>query len=253
MSLYKAEAVVLRSRNLGEADKIVTLFTYERGKVDAVAKGVRRPRSRLLGVTQIFTHGRYLLYERRSLDTISQGEMVRSFLPLREDLHRMAHASYVAELLDRTTELNDRHPRLFPLLLMVMEMLSSGDQLALTTRYFELQLMQELGFRPHLTDCVRCGGKDAASFSIEAGGLLCDGCRGADPAAVRLDQESLGVMRYMARSEPARLRVLRPSRRALQTLEDVLPKYCAARIGRWLHSMDFLLSLGTAETQGVER
>lgn len=253
MSLYKAEAVVLRSRNLGEADKIVTLFTFERGKVDAVARGVRRPRSRLLGVTQLFTHGRYLLYERKSLDTISQGEIVRSFLPLREDLYRMAHASYVAELIDRTTELNDGHPRLFPLFLMIMEMLATGHQLALTTRYFELQLMQELGFRPHLSDCVRCAVEAATSFSIEAGGLLCDRCRGADPAAVRLDQESLEVMRYMARTEPARLGVLRPSLNALRTLEDVLPKFCAARIGRWLHSMDFLLSLGAVETQGVER
>src|SRR5690606_36846968 len=82
MALYKAEAVVLRSRSLGEADKIVTLFTYERGKVEAVARGVRRPRSRLLGVTQLFIHGRFLPYERKSLDTISQGEIVRSFLPL---------------------------------------------------------------------------------------------------------------------------------------------------------------------------
>lgn len=251
MALYKAEAVVLRSRSLGEADKIVTLFTYERGKVEAVARGVRRPRSRLLGVTQLFTHGRFLLYERKSLDTISQGEIVRSFLPLREDLLRMAHAAYVAELLDRTTELNDGHPRLFALLLMVMEMLATGPRLALTTRYFEVQLMQELGFRPHLDDCVRCGAQDASWFSVEAGGLVCGRCRGAD--ATKLDHESLEVMRYMARAEPARLSVLRPSRRALQTLEDVLPKYCAARIGRWLHSMDFLLSLGAAETQGVER
>src|SRR5690606_40657909 len=101
--------------------------------------------SDLLGVTQLFTHGRFLLYERKSLDTISQGEIVRSFLPLREDLLRMAHAAYVAELLDRTTELNDGHPRLFALLLMVMEMLATGPRLALTTRYFEVQLMQEPG------------------------------------------------------------------------------------------------------------
>lgn len=252
MSLYKAEAVVLRSRNLGEADKIVTLFTYERGKVDAVAKGVRRPRSRLLGVTQLFTHGRYMLYERKSLDTISQGEIVRAFLPLREDLYRMAHASYVAELIDQTTELNDRHPQLFPLLLMTMEMLATGQQLALTTRYFELQLMQQLGFRPHLADCVRCGAGSATSFSIELGGLLCDRCRSSDPAAVRLDSESLEVMRFLSRAEPARLSVLRPSKQALRILEDVLPKFCASRIGRWLHSMDFLLSLSAVETQEVE-
>lgn len=248
MSLYKAEAIVLRARNLGEADKIMTLFTFERGKVDAVARGVRRPRSRLLGVTQLFTHGRYLLYERKSLDTISQGEIVRSFLPLREDLYRMAHASYVAELIDRTTELNDRHPALFALLLMTMELLATGEQPTLTTRYFELQLLQQLGFRPHLADCVRCGAEAARSISLELGGLLCERCRASDPAAVRLDDEALEVMRYLSRAEPARLHIVRPSARAMRTLENVLPKFCAVRIGRPLHSMEFLLSLGAAET-----
>lgn len=248
MSLYKAEAVVLRGRNLGEADKILTLFTYERGKVDGVARGVRRPRSRLLGVTQLFTHGRYMLYERKSLDTISQGEIVRSFLPLREDLHRMAHASYIAELIDRTTELNDGHPRLFALLLMTMELLATGEQLALTTRYFELQMLKELGFQPHLVNCVRCGAVAAKSFSHELGGLLCDGCRSADPSAVRMDDETLEVMRYLSQVEPSRLNILRPSARAMRALEDVLPKFCAVRIGRPLHSMEFLLSLGAVET-----
>ncbi len=253
MSLYKAEAVVLRSRNLGEADKIVTLFTYERGKVDAVAKGVRRPRSRLLGVTQLFTHGRYMLYERKSLDTISQGEIVRSFLPLREDLYRMAHASYMAELIDQTTELNDRHPQLFPLLLMTMEMLATGQQLALTTRYFELQLMQQLGFRPHLADCVRCGAGSATSFSIELGGLLCDRCRGSDPAAVRLDSESLEVMRYLSRAEPRGCPCCGLLSRRCESWKTCCRNFARSRIGRWLHSMDFLLSLSAVETQGVER
>lgn len=251
MSLYKTEGVVLRTRNLGEADKIITLFTEERGKVEAVAKGARRPRSRLLGPTQLFTQGRYLLFQRKSLDTMSQGDIVRSFRPLREDLRRMAHASYVSELVDRTTELNDPHPRLFFVLLATMDRLAEGQHLSLTTRYFELQLMHELGFRPHLSGCVRCGAPEARWFSIELGGLLCEGCRAADPGAERLDNETVEVMRFLLRADPDRLAILRPSGKALQAMADVLPKFCVARIGGWLHSLDFLRSLDAAESQGV--
>jgi DNA repair protein RecO len=251
VSLYKAEGVVLRTRNLGEADKIVTLFTAERGKVEAAAKGARRPRSRLLGPTQLFTHGRYLLFERQSLDTLSQGEIVHSFLPLREDLLRMAYASYVAELVDRLTELNDPHPRLFSVLVAVLRQLAEGRQPALTARYFELQLLQELGFRPHLSGCVRCGAQEAFWFGTELGGLICERCRTADPSAARLDGETVEIMRFLLRSEPDRLEILRPSVKSMQAMGDVLPKFCLMRAGGWLHSLDFLRSLDAAESQGV--
>lgn len=247
MALYKAQGVILRTRNLGEADKIVTLFTFERGKVDAVARGVRKPRSQFVGITQAFTHGHYLLYEGKSLDTIRQGEIVRSFGPLREDLHKMAYASYVAELTDRMTELNDPHPELFALLLSVLQLLAAGEQAELSTRYFELRLLRKLGFEPYLDGCVRCGTKDGKAFSIEAGGLLCSRCGATDSAAVRIGRDALEVMRYLAKAEPTRLGVVKPSDKALYTLGDVLPRFCERRIGRSLYSLQFLQSLRAAE------
>jgi len=243
VGLYKAEGVVLRTRNLGEADKIVTFFTHDRGKVEAVARGVRRPRSRLLGPTQLFTYGRYLFFEGKSLDTVSQGEIIDSFRPLREDLNRMAHASYAAELVDRSTEEGDRHEGLFPLLVAVLRLLAAGDELALVMRYFELHLLEELGYRPHLAGCVRCGQQRAPRFSLELGGLVCQRCGEADPAAVPLGEEAIHVLRYLQRAQPERLGVLRPSAAAMAELEAVLPPFCAARIGQPLRAMDFLLSL----------
>lgn len=245
MGLYKAEGVVLRTRNLGEADKIVTVFTESRGKVEAVARGVRRPRSRLLGPTQLFTYGRFLFFEGKNLDTLSQGEIVDSFRPLREDLDRMAHASYAAELVDRSTEAADRHEGLFSLLVAVLRLLAVGDQLPLVMRYFELHLLEELGYRPHLGGCLRCGAPQAPLFSIEMGGLLCENCRGADAAATYLGEEALNALRYLQRADPGRLTVLRPSPAASAVMEQVLPAFCAARIGQPLKTIEFLLSLRT--------
>ncbi|OUM94737.1 MAG: DNA repair protein RecO [Firmicutes bacterium ZCTH02-B6] len=245
--MYKAEGVVLRTRSLGEADKIVTFFTHTRGKVEAVARGARRPRSRLLGPTQLFTYGRYLLFEGKNLDTVSQGEIVQSFRPLREDLDRMAYASYAAELVDRSTEPGDRHEGLFPLLVAVLELLAASDELPLVMRYFELRLLGELGYRPNLSGCIRCGASRAPYFSIELGGLLCERCLQADAAAVHIGDEAVHVLRYFERADPGRLQVVRPSREALAALETVLPRSCAVRIGQPLAALEFLLALRAAE------
>ena len=103
MALYRTEAVVLRTRNLGEADKILTLFSDKRGKIRAVARGSRRPRNHLMGVSQPFTYGSFLIFKGKNLDSVSQGSIIDAQVYLREDLLKMAHASYI-ELVDRLTE-----------------------------------------------------------------------------------------------------------------------------------------------------
>src|SRR5438477_9274575 len=99
--VYKTQAIVLRQRKLGEADKIVTLFCANKGKVDAVAKGVRRTRSRLAGHLEPLTHGSYLVAQGRELDIITQAETVDGFPGLRGDLERVSRGLYCAELVDR--------------------------------------------------------------------------------------------------------------------------------------------------------
>lgn len=245
MALYKAQGIVLRTRNLGEADKIATLFTHERGKVDAVARGVRRPRSQFVGVTQAFTHGRFLLYEGKSdLDTLRQGEIIGSFAPLRENLQLMAYASYAGELVDRTTELKDPHPDVFAALLAVQELLAAAGNAELAMRWFELQLLERLGFRPHLESCVQCGAAGGPwVFSVRWGGLLCFRCGSGDPDGWRMDGETLEVMRFLATAPASRLGVVKPTARAMDALDRMLPAFCALRIGRPLHSYQFLQSL----------
>ncbi|MEG3067513.1 MAG: DNA repair protein RecO [Syntrophaceticus schinkii] len=103
MGIYKAEAIVLRSIVYGEADRILTLFTREDGKVSAIAKGVRKTTSRLRGAVQLFSHTRLVLYSGRSLDTVSQGEAEDEFSYLERDLECFATASYCAELVSRLT------------------------------------------------------------------------------------------------------------------------------------------------------
>lgn len=244
MALYKTEAIVLRTRNIGEADRVVTLYTRDRGKVEGVARGSRRAKSRLAGVTQLFTYGRYMLFSGRSLETISQAEIAESFNGLREDLVKMAHASYVAELFDVSLEPGEPSEDLFELLRDALYVLDRGLMPALVVRWFELRLMDLLGYHPQLTACVGCGGDAGeARFSVREGGLLCSRCLAKDPTAIPVGRSSVEWMKRLITTESGRLGIMRPSERDLGALEAVSRAYIDFRLPRPLKSVAFLASV----------
>ncbi|MHB9093206.1 MAG: DNA repair protein RecO, partial [Eubacteriales bacterium] len=153
---YKTEGIIIRVRDYNEADRIVTLFTRDYGKVQAIAKGCRKQKSRKRGVIQLFTYGEFALYRGRNLDTITQCEGKQSFGALREDLDRMAYGAYLAELLDGFLPSGEPHGEVFFLTLVCLHLLEVEDP-ELVTRAFETRIMDLLGYRPHLDGCVHCG------------------------------------------------------------------------------------------------
>src|SRR5690606_37938678 len=148
VALYKTEAIVLRTRNLGEADRIVTLYTRDRGKVEGVARGSRRAKSRLTGATQLFTYGRYLMFSGRSLDTVSQAEIVESFAGLRYDLVSMVYARCIADALDVTVEAGELSEALFVLVHGAWAAVDRALPPELVARWLVLRLMDLIGYRP---------------------------------------------------------------------------------------------------------
>src|SRR3712207_2448889 len=146
--VYKTEAVVLRQRKLGEADKILTLFSADLGKFDAVAKGVRRPGSRKAGHVELLTHVSLMLARGKSLDIITQAEALDTYLPLREDLRRLSCGLYVAELTDRFTAEHQESFPLFRLLVETLGGLTVHRDLELVLRFFELNLLGVAGYEP---------------------------------------------------------------------------------------------------------
>ncbi len=241
--MYKTEGIVLRTRNLGEADKVVTLYTKTHGKVAAAARGSRRVRNRLLGVTQIFTHGRYLLFEGKSLDSLSQGEILHSFQPLRDDLDTMAQAMYITELVDVFVEESEPHVEIFHLLLQTLQS-HTEDLFVLAVRAFELRLMAHLGYQPQLELCLNCGcmPEQELVFSRE-GGILCSDCRTEYPQALPLSRGTWQLMQRLLFSDWRRLFVLRPSPQHLQELQACLRQYIDFRLERPLRSLGFLTDL----------
>jgi DNA repair protein RecO (recombination protein O) len=244
--VYQADAIVLRRSDLGEADRIVTLFAREHGKFRAVAKGIRRPTSKVGGHLELFTHSRLLIARGQNLDIVTQAETSQSFLGLRDDVFRATFACYSAELLDRLTVEHSPDPEAFDLLAATLARIAEDRQPETATRFFELQLLGHLGYRPQLRRCAGCQatlGPVGNSFSAPAGGVLCPDCAQLDPGARPLTTNAFKVIRLLQSGDyrtAARLKLDEPLRRET---ERILVGYSEHVIERRVKSAEFLNSL----------
>ncbi len=247
--VIRTEALVLRHRRLGEADRIVTLLTPGHGKRDAVAKGALRPRSRLAGHLEPLSLVELVLARGRTLDIITQAESRQPFPQLHAGLERLAAALYLLELTDRLTVEQQEPDAVFELLLEALGRLERGDGLHLVSRTFELALLEAAGFRPEWERCVACArslAADEAAWSALAGGVLCRPCAAGHPGAGPLDGRALRVLRAYQQSpyeEAARIR-LDPDLAA--RLEQVMHALARATAERDLGSARFVAAARTA-------
>ncbi len=201
---YQTEAIIIKKIKLGEADRILTLYTPHLGKIRAVAKGVRRPRSKLAGHLELLTHSLVSLARGRNLDTITGSQTINSFRLLKSDLQLSACALYAAELVDQfTADHIENHP-LFQILLETMHHLCQPGNNELALRYFELHLLKEVGYRPQLQQCVSCHSllkPTTNSFCSSAGGVLCPDCSQTQPLTYPLSVNALKVMQLLQHSD----------------------------------------------------
>ena len=201
---YSTEAIVLRQTALGEADRVLTLFTPNLGKLGAVAKGVRRPGSRTGGHMELLNRVRVTLAQGRTLDVVTDAQATQTFAGLRSRLQSISRAMYAAELVDRFCI--DRSPNLqvYRLLLQALTLLDAGPEAPVLLRHFELMLLEHSGYRPELFWCVECRAElqpSDHSFSNTLGGVLCPNCRtGADGPLTQVSLGGMKVLRYLQRT-----------------------------------------------------
>ncbi len=195
MALYRDHGIVLRTHKLGEADRIVALYTAGHGKVRAVAKGVRKTQSKFGARLEPTSHVAAQFYEGRTLDIVTQVETVDQFRTLRDDLDRFARASAMLEAVDQISDDAPPSVALYQLLLRALRTLSAHTSTLVVAGFFWKLLALE-GLRPVVDRCVRCGSDDdLVAFDLDEGGVLCRGCRrgtAVSPPAVVLLQQILG-------------------------------------------------------------
>ncbi|HQZ71660.1 MAG TPA: DNA repair protein RecO [Anaerolineae bacterium] len=247
--LQRSEAVVLRRHDYGEADRILTLFTRERGKLHAIAKGVRRIASRKSGHLELFTRCRLLLARGRNLEVVTQAETVDAYGPLREDLVRTAYAYHLAELTDRLTADENPSPGVFDLLTAMLGALTVAEEPSLVARYFEVRLLGLAGYRPQLFHCALCQqllAEEGNAFSPSGGGALCPDCAGRPGDALHLDGAAFRVLRFLQTRDWSDAGALRLSPATRGALERLTGAYIEQILERDLSSMGFLRSLRSA-------
>lgn len=245
--VYSTEAVVLRRMDFGEADRILTLFTPQNGKLRAIAKGVRRTTSRLAGHLEPFARTQLLLATGRELDIVTQAEGRERLEHLRDNLWHATGAWYAAELVDRFLEDADPHPRLYAAFTQTLRRLDDGarapaaSQGWLALRYFELYLLSELGYRPALHQCAGCDTPLTPienGYNPELGGALCPQC--SRYSQRRLSLHAFKVLRLLQTTEWEALPRLRLSTDIQNEVEAVLQATLRYHLDRDLKSWNFL-------------
>lgn len=247
---YIAEALILRRSDFQEADRRLTLLTPDRGRLNVVAKGVRRPNSRMAGHLELFTLAKVFVVRRRSLDLVVQAETVQTFPELRTDLQRLPFAYQAVEAAHILVEEEVESPMEFVLLVKALGALTVTAALPLVLVAFKLQLLATLGYQAQLHECARCGNQLSNEHNRvrpETGGVVCAACGASagSPITVR----AIKCLRWLAR-EPLhtvdRLQVDPATITQLEQTTDIFVRYVAEQE---LKTTSFLERMRALETQ----
>ncbi len=217
--IFKAEGLILRTRALGEADRLVTLLTWEEGKFQAVARGARKLKSKLAAGVDLFTYGHYTFHRGRTWPIITGQYPLEYFLWFREDPDLYPYGLYMAELADRLIVGEEPCVKVCQLLLDGWRLLGEGGERFLLCRAFELKLAHYTGYSPYLHLCTNCGSENARVFSPSEGGLLCQSCQVAD--VIKLDTGTIALARRLIEAPLSQVRMIRPSPQQKEELANL--------------------------------
>lgn len=242
MPPIKTRGIVIKETNLGEGDKIITLFTDRLGKVEAVVHGARKAKSKFMASSQVFSYCEYILYKGKSLYTVSQAEIIESFQVFLEDLYSLTYGSYIIELTNVLTQNDEANLDLFLLILKTFYLMTDSDiDRELLIRAFELKAVSISGYMPILDMCSICREKqNNYYFSTKYGGIICGGCLKNDMAAIKISCDTLSAMRYLIKSDIEKVRTVKVSRSAKKEMKKILKNYIKYYLEKEFKSLEFL-------------
>lgn len=249
MPLCKTQAIVLRSIPYGEADRIVTFYTLDFGKIKGIAKGAKRSRKRFANTLETGSCVTVTFFEKEtsSLVRLSHCDLIRPFGSVREDLHRLTTASYFIELIDELTAERIKNQAIFHLLTTFLDLVDQGILKEEIQRVFEIRLLANLGYQPQLDRCLRCKTNLSAErvlFAPREGGILCPSCSADLPELVPV---SLGTVKTLLLAQTIPLeksgRILF-SPQARRESQSILSLFLRQYLGKELKTKNFLKQIG---------
>jgi DNA repair protein RecO (recombination protein O) len=207
VATYKEKAVVLRAYDLGEADRILSMITEGRGLRRAVAKGLKRTKSKFGGRLEPFTYLDVMLHEGRNLDTVVQAEIIRSYTSVRADFAKFLCGEAMLEMIEKSLHENQSIPRLFDALCVTLDIME-GDVAdpALLLAAFELKVCSLIGYHPHLDCCLHCGREiegEPVYMDLVGGGIACGSCSPNLESRLAVSPASLSLIRCLLQEDMA--------------------------------------------------
>lgn len=231
---HQSRSIILRNRDLRESDQLLTIFSEQEGKISAVAKGVKKAKSSLRGCVQPFCHSLLFFNRGRDMDLITQGKIIDFFGNSREDINRILYSMYIMELIDKSLLERVPLPKLYATLVEVLELINEQGLNLMLVRYFESQLLVNLGYQPVMDQCVLCGSLELSDskFSLSEGGLLCSSCGRAADSVILLGGESVAIIKLLCDGKLQTVQRVKASSRAIQQVEFFLERYLEYHLER---------------------
>lgn len=219
MSSYKTRGIIIKRSNMGEADRILTIYTDKLGKIRVVAKGIRKIKSKLAGSLELFCLTNFVIAEGRNLDIVTAAEIEKCFFDLRNNLPKTQKAFYLGELVEKLTEDNDPNEEIYNLLDAVLENINT-DQSDILISFFEFNLLTEIGYHPELMECLNCRTEISESkknyFNYEHGGLVCVKCKKGE---IEISNSAIKLLRLFLKHRLNSVKKVKISDKILREVE----------------------------------
>lgn len=243
-NIQKTEGIVIKHIPIGEADRIVSLISPSIGKIRAVARGSRKPKSKMGGHLTPISHVKLSIATTKTIDQITEVETIESFRKIKEDLSLLSKASYIAELAESFVQEENESKQIFYLLLKCLNLLQIVPDTEILIKFFELKLFSLSGFKPEMIICSECGIKLTPSsykFNFESGGLLCSKCTlEIHSPGEKLSINSIKLIRFIQNENFEKISQLNSTKNLLDEIEIVISKYLKSILDKELKSKPFL-------------
>ncbi|MBQ6992296.1 MAG: DNA repair protein RecO [Clostridia bacterium] len=198
MKILKTKGIVIIENNMADFDKMLTILTPN-GKIEAIAKGARRPRSLLLAGTQFLCFGEFMLYRSGNIYNVNSCETIEVFYNIRTDLDKLKYAAHITKIINDVTTENQNSYKILQLYLNTLYTISNTDKsLDFIISIFKLRLLSIIGFRPIIDSCQVCKNQENFSyFSLRDNGFKCKACGKTDKGAIEISETTKDAIRYI--------------------------------------------------------
>ncbi|HHW70287.1 MAG TPA: DNA repair protein RecO [Clostridiales bacterium] len=243
MKIVPMQGIVLRYSNFKEADRMLTILTPDRGKIQVLARGCRKQKSRFLSASELFSYCDYMLFEYRDIYILTGADINDVFFDIRNDVERFAYGTYILNLTEISANPEEGSYPLFYLLLYSITMLAYSDMCPEDiNNIYQMKLSDILGYRPKLERCVYCDRtvSDVDRFSIYNGGVVCKDCYDREKTGYNIHMGTLQTMRYILNTDLNKLKNLKFTPQVRSELSHLMEQYLAQRLERYAKAKEFI-------------